>query len=189
MKEQSLRETIFNILNKEPYKSNANIKENSVAETNQKIKDLVDGAYFTPFDENLPNIYAKDIIHLLWAYYTNIYITENKQNKPFPTQTSKEIKKDIHTTQSFIDMMKKNCIYNNDLERNFTNKQDDKFVYDYCKSIIRDLECKRFKKSQAYKISQLKASKSEIKAFFEDIRKEYPQFKKQDDIKQFIDSI
>lgn len=189
MNEQTLRETILNMLDKEPYKSNVEIEDNPLDEINNKIREVIDNPFFESFDKVVSSFYARDIIKLLWDYYTNIYIADNEQNKPFNTQTSKELKKDINTIQKFIDLMRKNSIYIDEIERNYQNKQDDKFVFDYYNNLINDLKTKKFEKSQRYKISKFKATKNNITAFFEQLKKEYPQLRQQDDIKFFIDSI
>jgi len=187
--QKTLRETILNMLDNEPYTSKKIIENNPLDDTVNDVKDIINNPLFDSIDKFVSPLYAKKIVHLLWEYYSNIYIAEDKENQPFKTQVSKEIDKDIKTIKKFIVMMEENFIYNNDLERNYTNKQDDKFVFDYCKNLINDLENKQFKKSYRYKSTKFKANKNNIKEFFEQIKKEYPQIKKHDVIKNFIDSI
>lgn len=177
---KALKETILTILDNEPYKRMSIIEDEPFI---HKIKKVVNHTYFKPFDEIISNTYAKDIVDLLWNYYIDTHIKNNQENKLFDInkegiliekRVDKKIKKDITTVRSFLNLMQENSIYNNSIEATYTNKQDVKFIYDYCQKIIEDLETKKFDISMTYKITQLEITlKQDVKQFFKELIKEH----------------
>lgn len=158
---------------------------------------LLDRILTKQCEEDTLHHYAEKLILLLTQYAIDKTIKKEEQNKlegydknnnlKF-LDTPNEIKNDIRTIEKFLTLMKKNAIYNNDLERTYQNKQGDKFVYDYCHNLIDDLRLKKFNKSTAYARTLITANKDNIHEFFITLQKHYPKITSSI-VKGFIDTI
>ena len=178
--EISLRENIELILNTEPYLFDQAIDDNHLELTKLKILENIDSPFFDSINNLVPCHHAKEIVNVLFDYYANKFI--EKDLKP-----TRKINKDKRTIQEFINLLSNNYIYNNDLERNYTNKSTDKAVYDYCQKLLDDLETKRFKESLIYSSSEFEYTKSDTKKLFNSLRKIYKITTL--DVTQFINMI
>lgn len=188
MKQHTLKEEILEQLNNNSKYIAKNKDINTLYnQIKKQIIDIIESPFFDPFNDNVALKWADEICWLLWKYYyfNHFHYVMSKRNTK---QVSKEVKKDIKTIQSFLDLMNKNDIYNP--KEQYIQNKDDKFVYDYCNNLIKDLYNKDFIKSKIYEYTKFKTSKNDLQGFFKEIlAEEYPQLKIQDDIKSFIDSI
>lgn len=166
---KSLIEEIFRILENEPYNFEIIDTRNYIKEDVIKIKKVINHTYFNVFNNKLSNIYAKRIVHILYSYYSTQYLDTTINTLKNKRRPDKDILYDIEIINSFLNLLEKNNIYINSIERNYHNNKDGKFVYDYCKNLIDDLEKKEFKKSLLYKRSQIRTTKKDVISVFNTI--------------------